>query len=583
MNIIFKTLTIEGFQSIGKETTLNLENQGFVMIKGINEYENKASSNGCGKTSLMESMNWCLYGKTSSGVSNVTNRYYPNGCSVSVTFSKDSNDFTITRSLDHKKNKSGIKVLTKQNDTWTDISCRNKSDTDKLIRNTILPFDQDIFLSTIFLSQGFSGRLSSLTPSARKERLEILTNIDQAVTEFKDNVSEIKSKLNEQYSTIQNKIQYLKGQLEIYTSEKSSIEALKDQPGVSIPDIPIEDLQTKVTNLTNMISKITDDLHELSLQHSGLGSEANSYSRDKQTYLNQIRSLESKIDTIQSKSECPTCHQVINKDITGEILNQILTEKKQHIESYKKLSVLEKECKQKLSKIEESLAPLQKKHSVLKDMLAKTESTIRDYNRNVKENSELQAKLSRLSECISNISKLSESISKLEIEYQDILKRYEIADHMLKLITKDFRSYLLQDIVNQMNLKLSEYSKELFGNEEDTIKLSTDDTKLTIMLGSSLFESLSGGEKKKVDLALVLAQRDLALRIAGFQCNILIMDEILENMDETSSNVSLNLLNQLSDEVGSIYLISHNNYSIPVDSVITVIKGKDRISQVSIR
>ena len=114
------------------------------------------------------------------------------------------------------------------------------------------------------------------------------------------------------------------------------------------------------------------------------------------------------------------------------------------------------------------------------------------------------------------------------------------------------------------------------------IKLVVDSSKLDIYLGDVLYDTLSGGEKKKVDIALVLAQRDLALNIAGFSCNILILDEVMENLDETSTNCSLNLLMEASADIESMFIISHNNYSIQSDSIITIEKDNTRMSKISI-
>lgn len=579
MKITFKKVTIEGFQSIGKETTLQLESQGFVMIKGKNNFDCKALSNGAGKTSIVEAICWCLFGKTSSGVSNVTNRYYNNGCFVKVTFKIDNEEYAITRASDHKKLKNSVKVIKNGTD---DISCRLKSDTDKLIRDQILPFTQDIFLSTIFLSQGFSGRLSLLTPSARKERLEKLANIDASINRFKDQINSTKTIFNDKCTKLQQNLSYLQGQLDIYTYDKESIESLKANPSIDIPDIPVEQLQTKIHDLGNAMSDIRDEISKISSERSSIDSKAYKYKEHKKTLIANMKGLEAKLSSINEKSECPTCHQILSNGISEDLINQFTTEKQENFEAYQKSDKFEKACIEKSTELQNRIEPLEKKHQVLRNMVDKTEALLQQYHSAVKRNSDIQSKLSRLSECVSKISEITGEVEKLKTLYEATYKQYEISDHMLKLITKEFRSYLLQDVVSRMNSKLAEYSKELFENSEDVIQLSTDDTKMNILLGQNLYETLSGGEKKKVDLALVLAQRDIALRISGFSCSILILDEILENMDATASNVSLSLLNQVSDEVESLFIISHNDYSIPVDSTILVTKGPDRISNITI-
>ena len=56
MNLRFKQIDIENFRSIAR-AVVDLENQGTVIVKGINEYEDKATSNGSGKSSKLAHIN----------------------------------------------------------------------------------------------------------------------------------------------------------------------------------------------------------------------------------------------------------------------------------------------------------------------------------------------------------------------------------------------------------------------------------------------------------------------------------------------------------------------------------------------
>ena len=202
MYIQFKSIKISGFQAI-KSATIDFDNQGIVLVKGINNYEDNANSNGSGKSSCFESICWALFGKTSNGITNVSNRNLNNGCLVILDYNIDNNAYKIIRSIKDKEHGTGVKFYCNDNE----ITCKNKSDTDKLIKDNF-PFDIDIFLTTIFLSQGFNLRLGTLTPLGRKERIESLTGLEDRVEEFKDYLSNVKSKLNSQVTDANGKIQY---------------------------------------------------------------------------------------------------------------------------------------------------------------------------------------------------------------------------------------------------------------------------------------------------------------------------------------------------------------------------------------
>ena len=530
-------------------------------------------------SSLLEALNWCLFGKTSAGVTNVTNRYYPNGCFVSVEFHKDSEKYLIERFLDHKERKTGISLFC----NGLDLSCRNKSDTDKLIKDKVLPFNQDVFLSTIFLSQGFSGRLSLLTPTARKERLEVLANIDERITAFKEQVNNKKSDYSDSLRECDKQVSYINGQLDSVIRNKENAEKLKEK-SVDIPDLDVDSVTVQMNELEKTIGDLKEDsknfsekINKCEYQYSSLNNEKDRINRDK-------KKLEAQLNAIGESFECPTCHQTVSAELGEEI--------KADIEE--KISELEDEIFDKSEQIMLVESDLMTYRRISEDVnnrlnaMSKTHKELTEkmyaYNKVVRENATLQGQLANLA----NISELEKNILDLNSQIQEVNDKrgeveidYNITDHILKLITKEFRTYLLSGIIEYMNQKLQGYSDYLFENPDDRIWVDADTSKLTIMLNDSLYESLSGGEKKKVDLALVLAQRDLALKVSGFQCNLLVLDEILENMDEVASNVSLKLLNDVSEEIESVYLISHNNYSLPIDNTITVIKGEDRISRLS--
>ena len=126
MNIEFLSIELNGFRSID-QAKIDLNKQGTVIVKGINEYEDKASSNGSGKSSIFEGIIYALFEETSSGEKEVENRILGNGFSVILKFKIDNITYTILR--EGKKGKSSV-ILYKDN---VDISARTKTDTNKLI------------------------------------------------------------------------------------------------------------------------------------------------------------------------------------------------------------------------------------------------------------------------------------------------------------------------------------------------------------------------------------------------------------------------------------------------------------------
>lgn len=577
MYIKFKTVTLAGFQSIGK-ATVELSNQGVVLIKGNNQYESYANSNGSGKSSIFESIFWAIYGRTSSGITDPTNRYTNNGCMVKLVFSIDNQEYTIIRSVKHKIYKTGLKLFKGSED----ITARNKTDTEKIIKSDVIPFSQDIFLSTVFLSQGFSSRLSALQPSGRKERIEVLTDTASQIDSFRDKIMSLKGDYSSRYDSINRDISYKQGTYDNIESQVDSLlyeiaEAEKDIPE-SLRDVTVDEISDSLSNIESMRKNIDEEISSLRSDLLSCDSKIRRSEQDISSWKLEVSRLKSDILSISEGKKCPTCGQKITQDDSDTMIDSYYNKVSDYLSKIKTESeILEADRTRKdnisgqIDILESKRDKFSDKMNSLRNMLTEL-SRKRDTSKDKDKLKEYKASMVDIKTCI---DELSEQLSKYEI-------KRDVAHHCTSLVAKQFRGYLLKGIIDFMNSRLYDYSKMLFSNDSDVVNLVVDSSKLDIYLKDALYDTLSGGERRKVDLALVLTQRDLALNIAGSSCNLLILDETMEHMDESATTSTLDLLGNIASELDSMFIISHNNYSIAYDSIITVTKNKDRISTISI-
>lgn len=99
MHIKFEHIDIEGFMSIEKGS-LDLNNQGYVLINGINNNPTDASkSNGSGKSSIIEAIVYALTGETIRGTKDIVNKVSSNGCKIILDFKVDNDSYRIIRGV----------------------------------------------------------------------------------------------------------------------------------------------------------------------------------------------------------------------------------------------------------------------------------------------------------------------------------------------------------------------------------------------------------------------------------------------------------------------------------------------------
>lgn len=645
MNIKFEELDIEGFRSIDR-ISLNLSDQGIVIVKGINNYEDLASSNGSGKSSVFEAIIYALFEETSSGDRDIENRILGQGCSVVLKFSIDGVSYKIIR---QSKKGKGTVVLYRNDE---DISARNKSDTNKLIIS-ILGINKAIFLDCIFLSQNAVTNLPSLSPTARKERLEILTNTDNAINNFKTFLKEKQTMYESKHVDSQLEINKINGKEESLQQQKDKLQAQINDIKIQIEernklgniedlDKQIQEYNVEINTINNQIPGLDNQIEMISKSINELKNEQKVYEekrvnkdqevqnqRDKCNDLQKeitrveniisynnmdIDRINKEIEEIKNSDTCPTCGRKYD-NVNEEHIQKVIEDKNKEIKEFENKNI------ENNNYIKDLQLELDKEIEVGKNLKKEFENLNSLYNDKNEQVSEQQTNLintnnqkTQLLNSIQNIqvqidaiNKQKDNILKIEIpnskQYEDMVQDIDIQlnnlnklkedknnelneldnyinaiKHCIQLVTKDFRTFLLKNSLSYLNKILKDYSSQLFSNESDLIYISENDNKLDIMLGNATYESLSGGEKTRVNIALLLAQKSLANMIGNISCNIIILDEILGYCDALAENNVINLITKELESLETIYMISHKEIPIGYDAELIVEKNANGLT-----
>ena len=170
-------------------------------------------------------------------------------------------------------------------------------------------------------------------------------------------------------------------------------------------------------------------------------------------------------------------------------------------------------------------------------------------------------------------------LNNLQISEEEINNRLGIINKFNTVITRDFRGYLLNDIIEYINNKAKEYSELVFG--ADLIDFKLDGNNLLISYNDKEYEALSGGERQKVDLIIQFAIRDMLCKHTSFSSNIIVLDEIFDALDDIGCQKVLDLITTRLHDISSIFIITHhgNELSIPYDDVIRLEKDNTGVSR----
>ena len=619
MNIKFKKITLDNFLSF-QHCEINLSNNGYTLVSGINKNpDDMAKSNGSGKSSIWEGISFALTGETIRGTKNVTNIYSDGKCEVTLQFNVDKDEYIVTRT----KDPSNLFIY---------VNGENKSgkgirDTEKILHDILPDITSSLLGSVIILGQGLPQRFTNNTPSGRKEVLEKLSKSDFMLEDLKSRVENRSKDLNQQKANLHDESVKLDTSISMQQQvidknkalldELSSIDISDVRNGIQVQKIVLEshvcDINRNQESLDKDMSRLSDNNNNitvLSQQIAEIESNISKRYAELQTPLNtDLIDVKSEIKTLQKSISdkknitdvCPTCGQKLPnvfKPDTKEEEERLedLTNRKHDIEmSLQKLdekktvelSEQRGEVQTKISILKGDISFLQQEINTLQDRIKESQghrdNVLAQINKDqaLVETFDLKQKTytDEISAAEEKKKNDSSRLQEVNDAIEEINSRQQIIQKFKTSLTRDFRGFLLENVVRFIESKCKQYCKEVFNT--DSLCFYLDGNNIAITYCNKEYETLSGGEKQKVDLIVQFAIRDMLCNFLGFSSNILVLDELFDNLDEVGCDKILNLIANNLQDVDSIYIVTHHtDISIPYDRGINIVKDENGISHV---
>lgn len=617
-SIKFNCVKLNNFLSY-KEAELRLDRNGFILVNGENKNPTDNSlSNGCGKSSLFNAIAWCLTGQTTSGIKDVSNIYLNETTSVEVDFNTNDTKYKVVRT----KNPSNIKIYI----NGEDKSGKGIRDGEQLLAEYIPSLTSTLINSVIILGQGLPQRFTANTPAGRKETLEKLSNSDFMIAEIKDRIARRKTYLNTEIRNIEDSKLKLETELNL---NNQSIEKTEEDinnllaENIKDKEIKLEEEQYNLgqkklerDRLSEKLTEEEDEVGQIEYNHSELLSnnldkveEFKSSLTNTDELLNEVHELNSEIKVKEQELEklknikdtCPTCgqklpdvHVVDTTSLEQEIgelthifdvkraeLDRIIEEKHELVNNFKEqLSIEVKEHEELLNKAKFSLV---NKRNTLKSIEREVQDLEISVNTIKLEIDSYENKLNSLKKELDNlkvsVNNSKEEYQRLDVELINKQEHLAVINKMESLVKRDFRTFLLSNVIEYLNNKCQEYSQVVFNTTE--LVISQDKNNISIKYAEKEYETLSGGEKQKVDVIIQLAIRDMLRTYLDFSSNILVLDEITDSLDIVGASQLLNLITTKVTDVEAIYIISHHtDFEIPIDDEILIVKESDSFSRI---
>lgn len=627
MNIIFNKLTIHHFLSMG-DCEIDLSNRGYCLVSGINNNpKDAAKSNGSGKSTIWSALSYVLTGKTVQGTtSDLPNNFYHDGCWVSLSFNVDGHDYLITRSKEDKTLGTNLKIIM----DGVDKSGKGIQESQKSLSDLLPDLNEELIGSVILLGQGLPDKFTKNTPAKRKEILEHLSKSDFMIEDLKNRVTNrvnvLSSKVREvEDTTLKNSTLKTTFNQQLENAKVELENLIKSVENIDL-DKNIEDLKLKLEALDETIKSLNEKISQMNEDTEKANASVLDATNMKQNAINKVREtheqyvkednekktklngdiyiLNNEITKLKSITDvCPTCGQKIpnvSKPDTSAKEQELETLRKQLQELNNIIIEDNKEYQETLKKIDDdfngNIQSLQKKLSDLKEELRQFNQKVYNHNNEkiiltqqltsskAKKDTYLENK-QRIENTIRDLTKkveeLVKSLNELAIKGSNLKLHQDVVNKMNTYIKRDFRGFLLSNVIDYIQLKAKEYSSQIFDTDE--IVFALDGNNIDISFCGKAYENLSGGEKQRVDLIVQFAIRDMMCQYLNFSCNILVLDEITDALDSVSCDRVLNFITKELTSVESVFIISHhaNELDIACDGEIIVMKDANGVSEVT--
>jgi len=261
----FNWITFKNFRGYGDyETKLELNKRETRLILG---------ENGSGKTTFIDAIIWCLYGRSESPVEEVVNRYTKKDCKVEVNFDIGSDNYSVIRYRAHTEQGNKLYIFKDKGN----ISRRTTNDTQDLILE-IIQIHYSAMVAIIlcsselyvpFLRSKVTDRLkiieSVLSMREIQEYYEVVREMRKPLIEKLAELSLSKEKTNSEIAANQKSIEEYKENIKRKLVElKEQKERLADEIGGLRADL---DEAAKIDYQKEMQSnKLYDEINELNEQ-----------------------------------------------------------------------------------------------------------------------------------------------------------------------------------------------------------------------------------------------------------------------------------------------------------------------------
>lgn len=609
-------IAIEGFKSFGSDQIFVFPKEvaGFYLIGGVNKVEPDLGPNGSGKSSFLDSLVFCLFGKTARGLraKDVANRSGQFETSVCMEFEIDGRLYGLTR-------------------TWNPNSLvlDEPGQSPKLVEqyqvDALIGTNYDLFLKTVLFGQ-FQVFFFDENPA---DKLRVMSSIlelttwDNATARSRSlgkELHDISSREQLEVAKLDGEFAALDGQRAKVNEMRISFETERSEQMV-YRKAEIETIKSNVSSLseTEAKHKITIDAINTKLSKKGTLLEILLRSKKKNSEIQieiqkAIGILEERLFQANNKDEkissisgpCPFCDQAVPASHKKRISKLVEEERNGIREELKMLRIQEEGNAVKSKEIEKGEKDIQKEFTAFKKSLEDLEERTNNIKTKIAVQNESLSRLQlALKDIKSQANPYTDNLARLTKKHGETSVLLETKRAKIRTLNsdvancefwaekfKEIRLWVVEQALTELEMHVNNALVELgligytvrFDIEKPRADGSGVIKSFHVLISNKAnslesipWESWSGGETQRLRLAGTIGIADLISSRHGFF-------PTLEFWDEPTAHLSQEGIEDLLVFLGTraktrnkqVWLVDHRSLNAgDFDGVITIVKDED--------
>ena len=561
MYLRFKHLILKNFLSYGNAETKFEFSEGLFLV---------TAKNGGGKSSLLlDGLSFNLYGKAYRKVKleELINRKNKKGLYTESCFVIDEKDeYRIVRTLAPQK----LFIYKNGSDKPMESASSKALDQEEIVK--ILGLEYDLFKLVIALATNSNEQFLSLGLPKKREVMESIFSIKvfgEMLQKARKKINSIETDRTIYSSNIKNLESFIVSLKKQITDTENSIKDFdqkKDDELVTLNSRK-ESLLTQISEINSAVETLEEKIKEIKLDETDYSTKQINLNTAIKTDENSIKEKKSQIKFLDKGDVCPLCSNEITEEHKQKELlklNSSISDLEKKIEGNKKklVSIAEKVSEQKKTKL---LFDTSKNDlNMAKMKVTNFQRTISDIDSQIKSVSSRELNLD-VSAIKDDYEKKVETYKNDSKELTRLNKEHFNYKIVSKMLAEDgIKSFFFKMLVPILNAKINEYLN-LF---DLPVNISFDETmKDTISaIGTNekdiSYMAFSEGEKKRIDIAILLSFIGVTKSISNWNCNILVFDEILDSATDIDGlEKLLTSIKEMSTNDPKLcsYVISHRD------------------------